>query len=111
MLASLQLESNQIRITKIGRTIYMLGAHELEIQFQEWNNDASMAIGFQKGSRIDDSSLLEVTAHDTYPGIWTASVWNKCRALRILVHQTLLENSLETSPCPSKDGILRSEFA
>jgi hypothetical protein len=87
-----------------------LQVHKLERQFQDWFDDAHITMGFQKGSRADDSALLLLPTPDIYPDIWTASVWNKCRALRILVHKTLLEMHEETLPHPSEGDILRSEF-
>ncbi len=61
----------------------------LEGLLRDWDRSASSTLSYQKVWSND--SLVE-PKHDTYPGFWTVSIWNKHRATRIVLHQLFLES-------------------
>ncbi|KAF8853862.1 hypothetical protein BDZ45DRAFT_62941 [Acephala macrosclerotiorum] len=76
----------------------------LENEFLIWDVEASQEFGFvqvQRPSMTGDKPYV----YHSYLGFWILSIWNKHRAARTLLHQTLLEaidaieyTSLESSP-------------
>jgi hypothetical protein len=58
----------------------------LDDQFCQWEEDAFVCYGARSFLQSTE------TQYTVYPSIWSAGVWNKHRATRILLHQALLEN-------------------
>ncbi|KAG4443538.1 hypothetical protein IFR05_001011 [Cadophora sp. M221] len=90
----------------------------LEEELCHWNKSALISLSYQK---VEPESPSTEMRHDSYSGFWTAGIWNKHRATRIILHQLLLEllqsiekiqpprnidvNSLETLRLKSQDII------
>jgi hypothetical protein len=74
----------------------------LEQEYSQWEADAAIISSYHRASSTDipftSSSKSE---YDVYPGIWTASIWNKHRASRILLHQFFLQKSSNNEFDPS----------
>ncbi|KUJ09759.1 uncharacterized protein LY89DRAFT_740831 [Mollisia scopiformis] len=69
----------------------LLEFERLEGGLFHWNMRASQEFGFvqvQQPTFIDDKKPF---VYHSYLGFWSLSLWNKHRAARILLHQTLLD--------------------
>ncbi|CZR63740.1 uncharacterized protein PAC_13637 [Phialocephala subalpina] len=83
----------------------------LENKFLVWDGEASQEFGFvqiQQPSGAGDKTFV----YHSYLGFWTLSIWNKHRAARIILHQTLLEaiDASEYSCSGSDPGALDEEL-
>jgi hypothetical protein len=63
----------------------------IEDKYLDWNMTASQQIGFIQNEQPASSAYSEPFIYHSYLGFWTLSTWNKHRASRILLHQSLLE--------------------
>jgi hypothetical protein len=68
---------------------------KIDRESHQWNADATISIPYQTvqsspGDKVDSTFTTSEVQHHVYRGFWSASLWNKHRASRIVLHQALL---------------------
>ncbi len=68
---------------------------KLEDQFRQWNDNVTSSFPYQTiqsstGDYLNSTFTTSETGRHIYRGFWSASLWNKHRAARIILYQALL---------------------
>jgi len=68
---------------------------KIDRQYHQWDADATTSFSYQTvqsspGDELNSVFTTSEIRHHIYRGFWSASLWNKHRASRIILHQALL---------------------